>query len=141
MSETTEILFNSPALRSLRRDQLQRLCKLHSIRANGKNTELVERLKLRALTLPKDDPLSIAARSEQDNDSINSENSDTNQNPRPSEQWEVVMEDIQEMEEAASSQGTLSSLLTPVTTHSSGESTRRVWILSFIFLDEVLNLL
>ncbi|KXN89422.1 hypothetical protein AN958_05713 [Leucoagaricus sp. SymC.cos] len=129
MSETTEILFNSPALHSLRRDQLQKLCKIHSIKANGKNTELIDRLKRHAFTLPKDDPLSIAARSERDGsysdsssngreeDGVSEGEVEKTQMQRPSEQWEV-MESIQEVEETASSQGALSSLRTPGTAHS-----------------------
>ncbi|KAJ7879844.1 hypothetical protein B0H13DRAFT_2542616 [Mycena leptocephala] len=66
MSTTTQILFNSPALHSLKRDQLVKLCKIHSIKANGKNVELVERLKSHAKSLPRDSPLSVAFRSEQE---------------------------------------------------------------------------
>ncbi|KAF5348828.1 hypothetical protein D9756_009829 [Leucocoprinus leucothites] len=127
MSETTEILFNSPALHSLRRDQLQRLCKIHSIKANGKTTEIVDRLRQHALTLPKDDPLSIAARSEvvttiSDGDGAGGGGEGSGHVQRPSEQWEVVMESIEEVEEnGSSSQGTLSSLRTPRAVHSSGE--------------------
>ncbi|KAJ7726876.1 hypothetical protein B0H16DRAFT_1779853 [Mycena metata] len=54
MSTTTQILFKSPALHSLKRDQLVKLCKIHSIKANGKNVELVERLKTHARNLPRD---------------------------------------------------------------------------------------
>ena len=107
-SETTQILFNSPALHSLKRDQLVKLCKIHSIKASGKNTELIQKLKDHASTLPHGSPLSVAARSEQfqdDSDSITSR-LDTQ---RPSEQWEIVMEDILELPEG-SSRATLSSL-------------------------------
>ena len=87
-SETTRILFNSPALHALKRDQLVKLCKLHSIKATGKNTELVDKLKRHAATLPPGSPLSVATRSEQPRD-------DANTFPqRPSEQWEIVKEDI-----------------------------------------------
>lgn len=61
---TTQILFNSPALHSLKRDQLVKLCKIHSIKANGKNVDLVEKLKEHAKMLPSDDPLNVAARNE-----------------------------------------------------------------------------
>ncbi|KAF9269474.1 hypothetical protein L218DRAFT_1072313 [Marasmius fiardii PR-910] len=61
---TTEILFNSPALHSLKRDQLVKLCKIHSIKASGKNVELIARLKAVAETLPKESALRIAATSE-----------------------------------------------------------------------------
>ncbi|THG94970.1 hypothetical protein EW026_g6604 [Hermanssonia centrifuga] len=77
MSTTTEILFNSPALHSLKRDQLVKLCKIHSLKANGKNAELIDRLKQRAAQLPPDDD-------------------DDTKMPRASEQWEMVMDDIQE---------------------------------------------
>ena len=64
MSTTTQILFNSPALHSLKREQLVKLCKIHAIKANGKNVEMIQRLRQHAQTMPKDSPLSIAARSE-----------------------------------------------------------------------------
>ena len=47
-----QILFNSPALHSLKRGQLVKLCKMHSLKANGKNLDLIERLKRRAADLP-----------------------------------------------------------------------------------------
>jgi hypothetical protein len=107
-SETTQILFNSPALHSLKRDQLVKLCKIHSIKASGKNTELIQKLKDHASTLPHGSPLSVAARSEQPQDDRNSVTSGLD-SQRPSEQWEVVMEDILELPEG-SSRATLSSL-------------------------------
>src|SRR6266540_943062 len=127
MSTTTQILFNSPALHSLKREQLMKLCKIHSLKANGKNVELIQRLRQHAQTLPKDSPLSIAARSEEvasiksaetnDEIEVHKEQEDAveedqdqsdNQRVRPSEQWEVVMDSIEEVEEN-SSQGTMSS--------------------------------
>jgi hypothetical protein len=110
MSTTTQILFNSPALHSLKRDQLVKLCKIHSIKANGKNIELVEKLKQHAKTLPSGDPLSIAARNKRHvGDDTNSkgeadESMDEEMPPRPGEQWEVVMDTIEETEEGSASQ-------------------------------------
>ncbi|KAG5637266.1 hypothetical protein H0H81_005199 [Sphagnurus paluster] len=129
MSTTTQILFNSPALHSLKRDQLVKLCKIHSLKASGKNTELIEKLKRHAETLPRDAPLRLAARRDEgdvmdegdadhtmdEGQSVDSQSANARwgfQMPRPSEQWEVVMEDIEEMEERGSSQGTLNSLRT-----------------------------
>ena len=144
MSTTTQILFNSPALHSLKRDQLVKLCKIHAVKASGKNTDLIDRLKKHATTLPRDTPLSVAMRSEgidendddhgdgEDDKGVLSEGQDEHimghqdvagiQMPRPSEQWEVVMESIQEVEEN-SSQSTLSSLRTLSTgsSHATGE--------------------
>jgi len=132
MSTTTQILFNSPALHSLKRDQLVKLCKIHSLKANGKNVDLIQRLKYHADQLPRDAPLSIAARSEDNSDNTSAEEEIQQQQPeegnnasndegessdmggwgktmpRPSEQW-VVMDSIEELEES-SSQGTLSSM-------------------------------
>ena len=132
MSTTTQILFNSPALHSLKREQLVKLCKIHSLKANGKNVELIQRLRQHADALPKDSPLSVAARSEYDG-SIPcqpTETDDLEQHamqvdevqstaymPRPSEQWEVVMDSIEEVEEE-SSQGSLSSQRTVINTGS-----------------------
>ena len=100
--ETTQILFNSPALRSLKRDQLVKLCKIHSIKASGKNVDLIQRLKDHASTLPPGDPLRVAVHTDSDEEAY------TLDSKRPSSQWEVVMEDILEMPEP--SRTTLSSL-------------------------------
>ncbi|KAJ7093921.1 hypothetical protein B0H15DRAFT_831238 [Mycena belliarum] len=118
MSTTTQILFNSPALHSLKRDQLVKLCKIHSIKANGKNVDLVERLKSHAQSLPRDSPLSVAFRSEQEGAPETGDEEDAEEGvqedkvsmPRPSSQWELVMDSIIEEVEESSSQGTLSSL-------------------------------
>ncbi|KAJ6511461.1 hypothetical protein C8R47DRAFT_735506 [Mycena vitilis] len=120
MSTTTQILFNSPALHSLKRDQLVKLCKIHSIKANGKNVDLVERLKTHAQSLPRDSPLSVAFRSEQEGGPPAQDGEEEEEevqapqeekfNPRPSSQWELVMDSITEEAEDSSSQGTLSSL-------------------------------
>lgn len=114
---TTQILFNSPALHSLKREQLLKLCKIHNIKAAGKTTDLIERLKQHAATLPPDAPLNVAVRSEDDSDFMSVDESP--QHPyrcsaisRPSEAWEVVMDDIQEVPETSSSQNTLNSLRT-----------------------------
>ncbi|CCM05493.1 uncharacterized protein FIBRA_07714 [Fibroporia radiculosa] len=98
MSTTTQILFNSPALHSLKREQLVKLCKIHSIKASGKNTELIERLKQRAQELPKDDEdgHGLASFAEGGDGGFRV------QMPRPSEQWEVVMDDIAEVPESSS---------------------------------------
>src|SRR5258705_11208671 len=105
MLTTTQILFNSPALHSLKREQLVKLCKIHSLRANGKNVELIQRLGHHAQSLPKDSPLSVAARSEpvpwkpmetddSDQDTVMEEDQVQPRTymTRPSEQWEVVMD-------------------------------------------------
>ncbi|KAG6380290.1 hypothetical protein JVT61DRAFT_8398 [Boletus reticuloceps] len=111
MSTTTQILFNSPALHSLKRDQLVKLCKIHGLKASGKNTALIARLRLRARTLPLDDPLSIptpsdnpdakpCADSEEEASDDSREATPINNTPsRPSEQWEVVMDTIAEVDE------------------------------------------
>lgn len=105
---TTEILFNTPALRSLKREQLLKLCKIHNIRATGKSDDLIERLKQHAATLPPDAPLNVAVRSEDDTDSMSFDQSPQRPPHRPSEAWEVVMDDIQEVPETP--QKTLTSL-------------------------------
>ncbi|KAI0363984.1 hypothetical protein BV20DRAFT_975033 [Pilatotrama ljubarskyi] len=136
MATTTQILFNSPALHSLKRDQLVKLCKIHSIKANGKNTELIERLKRHAQALPPE-ALNPTSADEED-DAMDVEDTRTHGLPggfpgnggeveaevdnyamqdvvltsrfgipRPSEQWEVVMDDIEEVDE--SGVGTMSS--------------------------------
>ncbi|KAJ9124278.1 hypothetical protein QFC22_001078 [Naganishia vaughanmartiniae] len=57
-----EILFNDPALRSLKRQQLVQLCKRYGLKASGKNTELQQRLQDYGTTL------SIRQRQENAND-------------------------------------------------------------------------
>ncbi|KAI6018354.1 hypothetical protein EDC04DRAFT_3093303 [Pisolithus marmoratus] len=116
MSVATQILFNSPALHSLKRDQLVKLCKIHSLKANGKNTDLIERLQQHAKMLPPDDPLSIATRSDNPDAKAETESEGEDSEggndyssmgtlgrssmiPRPSEQWEVVMDVIPEVDE------------------------------------------
>ncbi|KAF5325467.1 hypothetical protein D9619_009746 [Psilocybe cf. subviscida] len=106
MSTTTEILFNSPALHSLKRDQLVKLCKIHSIKASGKNVDLIAKLKQHAEQLPKDSPLSVAARSEPETATLRDDASGIS---RQSEQWEVIMDTIEELDEEASQGGTLTS--------------------------------
>ncbi|KAH9851038.1 hypothetical protein C2E23DRAFT_255651 [Lenzites betulinus] len=160
MATTTQILFNSPALHSLKRDQLVKLCKIHSIKANGKNTELIERLKQHAQALP---PEALASSETDGDDAMDTdvpagrepmhreephyehEDADADVHglpggfpggdidmdaeaegdnaaygmgdvfmtsrfaiPRPSEQWEVVMDDIEEVDEGGG-MGTMSS--------------------------------
>ena len=122
MATTTQILFNSPALHSLKREQLVKLCKVHSLRANGKNTELIDRLKQYAQTLPKDAPLSLSARKENGEEQGSSEE-DGDDDPEVAATCGVVrpvMERIDEVDEkTSSSRGTLSSMRTTGT--SSGE--------------------
>lgn len=123
---TTQILFNSPALHSLKREQLLKLCKIHNIKATGKSVDLIERLKQHAAALPPDAPLNVAVRSEDDSDSISVDESPKRPSyhypaiPRPSEAWDVVMDDIQEVPETSSSQNTLNSLRT-VNSNNTGE--------------------
>ncbi|KAG9226854.1 hypothetical protein CCMSSC00406_0003473 [Pleurotus cornucopiae] len=138
---TTQILFNSPALHSLKRDQLVKLCKIHSIKASGKNTDLVEKLKQHALSLQQAeqeanvtgeanddmDGIEVAAEARldlsQEAEHTDSSNApDRRQMPRPSEQWEVVMDSIDE-EEEDSSQNTVSSKGTLRTIGGSGNTT------------------
>ncbi|KAI0772963.1 hypothetical protein BD413DRAFT_492412 [Trametes elegans] len=145
MATTTQILFNSPALHSLKRDQLVKLCKIHSVKANGKNAELIERLKQHAQALPpealdapedvdENDAMEVEEEDDEDDDprehgppggfpsggTSTSSGMDEDEYamqdvvltsrfgiPRPSEQWEVVMDDIAEADESAV--GTMSS--------------------------------
>ncbi|SJL10512.1 uncharacterized protein ARMOST_13898 [Armillaria ostoyae] len=44
LTATGDILHNSAALHSLKRDQLIRLCKIHGVKASGKNVDIAERL-------------------------------------------------------------------------------------------------
>src|SRR4051794_21347073 len=111
MSTTTQILFNSPALHSLKRDQLVNLCKIHSIKATGKNSELVEKLKKHAETLPKGLTLNPADSPINDESGYHvqeKDNKTSKTTERLSEQWEL-MENIEELKENTTN-STLSSL-------------------------------
>ncbi|KAK0469041.1 uncharacterized protein EV420DRAFT_4937 [Desarmillaria tabescens] len=44
LTATEDILRNPAALHSLKRDQLIRLCKIHGVKASGKNVDIAERL-------------------------------------------------------------------------------------------------
>lgn len=110
MSSTTQILFHSPALNSLKRDQLVKLCKRHGLKASGKNAELIERLKQKASELP---PEAI--------EWIDSEEEDDATLPRPSEQWEIVMDNIVEEDESGSNSGTITSMRSVRTLGAAGE--------------------
>ena len=132
MSETTQILFNSPALHSLKRDQLVKLCKIHSIKASGKNIDLVQRLKDHALTLPPGDPLRVAVHIDEESSTLDLK--------RPSDQWEVVMEDVPEVPEPAS-RTTLSSLRSvtsnaPDEFGTGGESKCECYRFGFLFFSD-----
>ncbi|EIN14566.1 hypothetical protein PUNSTDRAFT_140827 [Punctularia strigosozonata HHB-11173 SS5] len=127
MDTHTQILFNSPALHSLKRDQLLKLCKTHGVKASGKNVEIIERLRQHGLQLQKGasststavpdsnaastseasaSPPSRAS-SEPESDNFHLNVNPSYGMPRPSEQWEIVMDTIEELDEA--SQGTLNS--------------------------------
>ncbi|KAH7928833.1 hypothetical protein BV22DRAFT_1192479 [Leucogyrophana mollusca] len=103
MSTTTQILFNSPALHSLKRDQLVKLCKIHSLKASGKNKDIIARLQLHARTLPAESLLDTGEGQEE----VENNEEGVSRAPRPSEQWEVVMDSIVEVDE--DSQSTLRS--------------------------------
>jgi hypothetical protein len=115
---TTQILFNSPALHALKRDQLVRLCKIHSIKASGKSADLVEKLQRHAETLPQT-RVSYTDHGElHEDDSEEEDGSFVADSQRSSEQWEM-MDSIEELDES-SSNGTLSSLKTLGSSTSSG---------------------
>lgn len=114
MTSTTQILFNSPALHSLKRDQLVKLCKHHSLKANGKNGELIDRLKRRATELTELGQLPEDGLEENEDDELGVELTP----PRRSEQWEMVMDDIEEVDET---NGTLTHTGTLRSKRSAGE--------------------
>lgn len=111
--EKTQILFNSPALHALKRDQLIKLCKAHSIKASGKSVDLIERLKQHARSLPASS-CDVAVYEDSDG---GREEHDGNGNGE--EKWDVSMEDGREGAEMGSAGGgTVSSSLRSRTTGS-----------------------
>ena len=105
---STAILFNSPALHALKRSQLVGLCKQHDLKANGKNSDLIYRLEQKASRLPPE-MAHISSDDEVSDDAggVPPGAFSDAQPARPSEQWEMVMEDIQEVDEPV---GTVSSV-------------------------------
>lgn len=100
----TNILFDSPALHSLKRAQLVQLCKRHNIKASGKNAELVARLKEHAHALPAGVPLAFNDTSDAEGGIAGTETEAETEGEgdegrqRLSEVWEVVMDDGPEEE-------------------------------------------
>jgi hypothetical protein len=108
------ILQNSPALHSLKREQLVKLCKKHALKANGKNVELIERLKLHGSGLPPEALGYSWEDSDVDDEDEPASPTPTNNTTRPSEQWEIVMDNIPEAEEnGMSALSTLTSTKSP----------------------------
>lgn len=118
--EKTQILFNSPALHALKRDQLIKLCKAHSIKASGKSVDLIERLKQHARSLPVSS-CDIAAYEDSDG---GREEHDGNGDGE--EKWDVSLEDGREgVEMGSMGGGTLSSSLRSRTTGSTASRGER----------------
>ena len=106
---TTDILLNSAALNSLKRNQLVSLCKLHGIKASGKNSELINKLQDYAMSNPKRDTatmpnLGVQINSSQTGDVSEDADMQSDQEMReadrarmrPSEIWEVIEEETME---------------------------------------------
>ncbi|KAF8603907.1 hypothetical protein BDV93DRAFT_606585, partial [Ceratobasidium sp. AG-I] len=98
---SSEILFNSHALSSLKRAQLIKLCKRYGIKSTGKNTELVAKLEAYGQTLPpastficpsEADLLSSPSKGPYTNDSDSDDEQPHQGAGRPSDQWEPVSE-------------------------------------------------
>jgi hypothetical protein len=119
----TAILFNSPALHALKRDQLLKLCKNHGIKASGKNSDLVARLQQYALSLSPDIAASGTATDTDDvpsSEPVEDGPSDS-QGIRPSQQWEMIMDTITEADESGL-QGTLRSMKSVNSTNDLGST-------------------
>ncbi|KAH7106978.1 hypothetical protein BKA62DRAFT_740729 [Auriculariales sp. MPI-PUGE-AT-0066] len=103
---TADIIHNSPALHSLKREQLVKLCKKHSIKASGKNADLIEKLKTYAATAPASDSDDDA-----DGAPVAISDEDRKGGGRLSEQWEILDEVIALDDHVAghSQSGTVSS--------------------------------
>ena len=126
------VIQNSPALHSLKRQQLVQLCKSHSLKANGKNVELIDRLKQHGSGLPPESLDYCWEDSDEEADDVTP--SATPAPPtRPSEQWEIVMDDIVEVEEnGKSAMATLESLKTPVAAGEFGTAGSKSAFSSFV---------
>ncbi|KAG8999437.1 hypothetical protein FRB94_006178 [Tulasnella sp. JGI-2019a] len=103
---STEILFNSPALYSLKRTQLVKICKRHGLKATGTNEALIAKLQQFALNLPSKEsgafiPASDATTEEEDEGNCDVDEDSTatqavimtaqrGQPARPSDPWSMV---------------------------------------------------
>lgn len=106
---------------------------MHSLKANGKNTDMIERLRAHAASLPRDNPLHFAARTEElvgssingaaaPDEDMETIADDPQIHSRPSEQWEMVMDSIAEEDEKSSAGSTLVSKASKRTFKSSTSS-------------------
>lgn len=94
MIQSNDILFNEPALQSLKRAQLLALCKRYNIKQSGKNEELVGRLRTYAQTLLDQEQDATASNKTSNNNA--KDNSSQQPHARTSDQWELVEEDSRE---------------------------------------------
>lgn len=103
----TSILLDSPALNSLKRAQLVQLCKRHGVKASGKNAVLVGRLRRvagggGATPAPAPTPLRLGGGGDCGEDEEAEEEGDRTLQPpqqRPSETWEIVVDEDDLVEE------------------------------------------
>lgn len=110
--ERIQILFNSPALHALRREQLLKLCKAHSIKASGKKDDLIQRLQEHAR--------SLQSPSNSSNTPVGSD--DVAMGDREDDGRDVTMEDLQEIVYInRGGGGTMSSLMTSRSIGAAGE--------------------
>ncbi|KAF8329990.1 uncharacterized protein EI90DRAFT_1256426 [Cantharellus anzutake] len=82
------ILLNSPALHSLKRNQLVQLCKRHGIKAIGKNPELIGKLQ----EYGRDHPSAIDSQLRRGEGNAEETHSGEIVAPRPSETWSLIEE-------------------------------------------------
>ncbi|KAF8523777.1 hypothetical protein BU17DRAFT_85653 [Hysterangium stoloniferum] len=80
-----------------KRQQLIQLCKRNGIKATGKNTEIIEKLKAHALNNPFS-PSSLNEHTGLSSDDDNNKENRRMPMPRPSETWSVIEEDSREVQ-------------------------------------------
>jgi hypothetical protein len=154
---TTDILLNSAALNSLKRNQLVSLCKMHGLKANGKNSDLIDKLQEYAMNNPKRERESAGLpglaqqmnNSETDGGSddvkMSDEENEGRARMRPSEIWEVIEEEtVEEMrkiqEESLNSKGSYQSHRSKASQRLPGEFgaastlTKSEWMQPLIFI-------
>lgn len=123
---TTDILLNSAALHSLKRNQLVSLCKTHGLKGSGKSSELISKLQEYAMNNPTRDAAipGLAERMQSSQTDMASDDTemrndieqreDDRARIRPSEVWEVIEEETMEQmrqlqEESLKGKGSLQS--------------------------------
>lgn len=111
-----DIIFNAPALNSLKRAQLVQLCKSHDLKTTGKNNELVNRLQEYAQVMSTDGLLTVFEGSEN-----RPSTDDSHENGVDTQRSNQSLDYITELTEESSRNGSANSKKSVASSGSAGE--------------------